>query len=79
VIGIPSERWGESPLALIVPADGADPTAQSIIEFCGERLARFKLPTAVEFVAELPRNPTGKLLKAQLREPYWEGRERAVN
>ncbi|MGB1681765.1 MAG: long-chain-fatty-acid--CoA ligase [Acidimicrobiales bacterium] len=79
VIGIPSERWGESPLALIIPAPDADPTEQEIIDHCAERLARFKLPASVERIAEIPRNPSGKILKTELRKPYWEGRERAVN
>ena len=79
VIGIPSERWGESPLALIIPAPDADPSEQEIIDHCAERLARFKLPTSVERIAEIPRNPSGKILKTELRKPYWEGRERAVN
>lgn len=79
VIGIPSERWGESPLALIVPADGADPTEEELVEYCRERLAGFKLPKGVERLTDIPRNPSGKVLKTELRKPYWEGRERAVN
>ena len=65
VIGVPSERWGESPLALIVPAEGADPTQDEIIAHCAERLARFKLPTAVERIDAIPRNPSGKILKVE--------------
>ncbi len=79
VIGIPSERWGESPLALIVTAEGAEPTQEEIIAHCEERLARFKLPAAVERIDAIPRNPSGKILKVDLRKPYWEGRDRAVN
>lgn len=79
VIGIPSERWGESPLALIVTAEGAEPTQEEIIAHCEERLARFKLPAAVERIDAIPRNPSGKILKVELRKPYWEGRDRAVN
>lgn len=79
VIGIPSDRWGESPLALIIPAPDADPSEQEIIDHCAERLARFKLPAGVERIAEIPRNPSGKILKTELRKPYWEGRERSVN
>ncbi len=79
VIGIPSERWGESPLALIIPAEGADPTEEEIIAHCSERLARFKLPSKIERVDAIPRNPSGKILKVELRKPYWEGRDRAVN
>ncbi len=79
VIGIPSERWGESPLALIVPVAGTDPSEADIIAHCLERLARFKLPSAVQRIEAIPRNPSGKILKTELRKPYWEGRERAVN
>ena len=79
VIGIPSDRWGESPLALIVPAEGADPTEREIIEHCAGRLARFKLPSAVKRIGEIPRNPSGKILKVELRKPYWEGQARGVN
>ena len=79
VVGIPSERWGESPLALIVPVEGTDPSQEDIIAHCAERLARFKLPSKVERIDAIPRNPSGKILKVELRKPYWEGRERAVN
>ncbi|MFK8025082.1 MAG: long-chain-fatty-acid--CoA ligase, partial [Ilumatobacter sp.] len=79
VVGIPSERWGESPLALIVPTEGADPSQEDIIAHCAERLARFKLPSKVERIEAIPRNPSGKILKVELRKPYWEGRDRAVN
>ncbi len=79
VIGIPSERWGETPLALIQPVAGTSPTQDEIIAHCAERLARFKLPSKVEHVDAIPRNPSGKVLKVELRKPYWEGRDRAVN
>lgn len=79
VIGIPSERWGESPLALIIPKPGEDPSEEEIIAHCAERLARFKLPSRVERIEEIPRNPSGKILKVEMRKPYWEGRDRAVN
>ena len=79
VIGVPSERWGETPKALIVRAAGADPSEQELIDYCRERLAKFKCPTSVEWVEVLPRNPSGKILKKDLRAPYWEGRSRLVN
>jgi O-succinylbenzoate-CoA ligase len=69
VIGQPSERWGESPLAVVVGKDGAIP-AQSIIAHCKGKLAPFKMPKAVEFIDEIPRNPTGKILKRILREQF---------
>jgi long-chain acyl-CoA synthetase len=79
VIGVPSERWGETPKALVVRAEGADPSEQELIDFCRERLAKFKCPTSVEWVETLPRNPSGKILKKDLRAPYWAGRDRNVN
>jgi fatty-acyl-CoA synthase len=78
VIGVPDERWGETVKALIVPAPGADPSEAEVIAHCRERIARFKCPTSVERVQEIPRNPSGKILKTVLRKPYWEGRDRFV-
>jgi long-chain acyl-CoA synthetase len=79
VIGVPSEKWGETVKAILVPAAGADFTDREILDWCRERLARYKCPTSVERMASLPRNPSGKLLKTVLREPYWKGRARRVN
>ena len=62
-----------------MPVDGADPAEQDIIDHCAERLARFKLPKGVERIEAIPRNPSGKILKTELRKPYWEGHERSVN
>jgi fatty-acyl-CoA synthase/long-chain acyl-CoA synthetase len=68
VIGIPDEQWGESLKAFIVLKAGQEATAEEMIEYCGENLARYKKPKYVEFLPELPRNPSGKLLKKQLRD-----------
>jgi long-chain acyl-CoA synthetase len=81
VIGVPSERWGETPKALVVRADNAEGGAVSeaeLIAYCRERLASYKCPTSVEWIDTLPRNPSGKILKKDLRAPYWEGRDRLV-
>jgi long-chain acyl-CoA synthetase len=78
-VGIPSERWGESVHAFVVKAAGQDPTPEDIIAFTRERLAHFKCPQSVDFVDALPRNPSGKILRRELRAPFWEGRERGVN
>jgi len=69
VIGLPSEKWGESPLAIVVPSDEAL-TAKEVLEFCRGKLAGYKRPQAVEFVDEIPRNPSGKILKRVLREQF---------
>mgnify|MGYP001033297134 CR=1 FL=1 len=79
VIGVPDEKWGETPKAIVVKAPGHDPTPEELIAYCRERLAKFKCPTSVDFVDALPRNPSGKVLKKDLRAPYWAGRERQVN
>jgi len=76
VIGIPSERWGETGLAFVVGRPGAAP--DDIIAFARERMAHFKCPSAVELVEELPRNPSGKVLKRELRAPYWKGATRQI-
>lgn len=78
VIPVPDEKWGEVPKAFVVPKNGTQPSAQSIIDFCKENLARFKAPKAVEF-AQLPKTATGKIQKFKLREKEWQGRERMVN
>ncbi len=69
VIGVPSEKWGESPLAVIVRASD-DVSPEDVIAHCDGKLARFKMPKAVEFTDAIPRNPTGKVLKRVLREQY---------
>jgi len=70
VIGVPDERWGETVKALVVVRPGAEPGPEELISFARERLAGYKLPRSVEFVDELPRTPSGKVLKRQLRERY---------
>jgi fatty-acyl-CoA synthase len=79
VIGVPSEKWGETPKAVIVLREGASATEEEIIAFTREHLAHFKCPTSVDFVETLPRTVTGKLQKFVLREHYWKGVERRVN
>lgn len=69
IIGQPSEKWGESPLAIVVPAN-SDLDEASVLTFCQGKLARFKQPTQVVFVSEIPRNPSGKILKRVLRETH---------
>ncbi len=68
IVGIPSQRWGESPYAVAVARPGTDPTAEGIIDWARERLAHFKCPVGVQFVDALPRTASGKLRKASIRE-----------
>ena len=69
VIGRPDERWGEVPVAVVVLAPGAEATADELIEHCRKQLAKFKVPKDVTFIEALPRNPSGKVLKRELRTP----------
>jgi len=71
VIGVPDERWGETVKAIVVLKEGAKATAGEIIEYCKGRLSSYKKPTSVDFLEQLPRNPSGKVLKTELRRPYW--------
>ena len=71
IIGVPSEKWGETIKALVVLAPGAQVTEAELIAHCKERLAGYKAPTSVEFRTEIPRTATGKIQKFKLREPFW--------
>ena len=79
VIGVPDDKWGESVKACVVRRPGSPVTEREIIDWMRERLAHFKCPRSVDFVEALPRTPSGKLLKRLLREPFWQGRTRAVH
>jgi acyl-CoA synthetase (AMP-forming)/AMP-acid ligase II len=79
VIGVPSEKWGETIKALVVLADGAEVTEGELIAWCKEKAAGYKAPTSVEFRDALARTATGKLQKFKLRAPYWEGYDRQVH
>ena len=79
VIGVPSEKWGETIKALVVKVEGSDLTEAELIAYCKTKVAGYKAPTSIEFRDELARTATGKLQKFKLRAPYWEGRDRQVN
>jgi long-chain acyl-CoA synthetase len=81
VFGIPHEEWGEEIKAVVQPADGVTPgpaLTADLLAFLGGRIARFKLPRTIDYVAELPRDPNGKLYKRRLRDPYWAATDRAI-
>jgi acyl-CoA synthetase (AMP-forming)/AMP-acid ligase II len=70
---VPDARWGETVKALVVARAGSSPTADELVAFARERLAGYKLPRSVDFVEELPRTPSGKVLKRELRKRYSRG------
>jgi fatty-acyl-CoA synthase len=78
VVAMPDDKWGEVPKAFVTPKPDTNPSAEEIINFCKENLARFKAPKAVEFI-ELPKTSTGKIQKYVLREKEWRNRQKRVN
>ena len=79
VIGVPDDAWGESVKAIVVLKPGAPRDAADNIAWTRGRIANFKAPKSVDFVKAIPRNLSGKILRRELREPYWKGRDRRVN
>ena len=78
VIGVPSEKWGEEVKAIIVRKEGAQSSAEEIIAWTKEKIAGYKCPKSIDFVDALPRNPSGKILRKDLREPFWKGSDRRI-
>jgi acyl-CoA synthetase (AMP-forming)/AMP-acid ligase II len=74
VIGVPSDQWGESPMALTVRAPGSKATSDEIRAWANGQLSKTQRLVAVEFREQLPRSTIGKIMKRELRAPYWEGR-----
>jgi long-chain acyl-CoA synthetase len=79
IIGIPDDKWGEAVKAVIALKPGATADEGSILDYAKTRIASFKAPKSVDFIEALPRNASGKILKRELRAPYWEGKDRAVS
>jgi len=78
VIGIPDEKFGEAVKAFIVTKDGKELPQEDVIEFCKNKIASYKTPKTVDLIEIIPRNPSGKILKKVLREPFWAGKDRQV-
>jgi fatty-acyl-CoA synthase len=79
VVAAPDDKWGEIPAALVVLKPNTTATADELIEHCRQHLAGFKIPKRIEFREQLPKGGTGKILKAELREPFWKGMEKRVH
>jgi acyl-CoA synthetase (AMP-forming)/AMP-acid ligase II len=79
VIGVPDVTWGERVHAVVVPAGGAAPSLEDLQAFCGDRIAGFKKPRSMEVAESLPLSAAGKVLKRELRKPYWADQDRAVH
>ena len=79
VIGVPDEKWGETVKAIVVLAPGATFDETRVISHCRDNLAHYKCPTSIDVVDGLPRNPSGKILKRELRAPYWAEHGRSIN
>jgi acyl-CoA synthetase (AMP-forming)/AMP-acid ligase II len=75
VIGVPDDEWGEQVKAVVVLEEGKSATAEEIIDYCREHLAGYKVPRTVDFVSDLPKTDTGKILKKLIKAPYWKEKE----
>jgi acyl-CoA synthetase (AMP-forming)/AMP-acid ligase II len=78
IIGVPDDQWGETVKAVVALKPDATATGEELIAHCREHLAHYKCPRSVDILDALPRNPTGKILKRELRQRYWKGHDRAV-
>jgi len=79
VVAKPDEKWGETVMGFVILAEDASISEDEIIAYSREKIAGFKCPKTIKFINEIPRNPTGKVLRRELREPYWKGKERNIS
>jgi acyl-CoA synthetase (AMP-forming)/AMP-acid ligase II len=79
VLGVPDDKWGEAIKAVVVLKKGEAATEEALIQHCKAELSSYKKPQSVDFVAELPKNPNGKIARKVVKEKYWAGKDRRVN
>lgn len=79
VIGVPDEKWGESVKGFVVLQPDSSLDETEIISYTRTQIAGYKCPKTINFIEALPRNPSGKILRRELREPFWEGKDRMVS
>jgi long-chain acyl-CoA synthetase len=79
VFGVPDDFWGEAVHAAVVLLPGQSASEEALLDYCAEYLSNYKRPKAIDFVVSLPKNATGKILRRDLREPFWSGRERRIS
>ncbi len=78
-VGVPDDKWGETVKGFVILKEGVELTEQDIIASTKEKIASYKCPTSINFIQEMPRNPSGKILRRELREPYWDDKGRNVS
>jgi long-chain acyl-CoA synthetase len=78
VIGVPDDKWGEAVKGLVIKKKGSEVSEEELINFCKSRLASYKKPKSIEFMVDFPKSTAGKVLKRELRQKYWEGRDRKI-
>ena len=79
VVGIPDDKWGESVIGFVVVGESKTLSEDDFISYVRTQIAAYKCPKSIKFINELPRNPSGKILRRELRDPYWEGIDRKVS
>ena len=79
VVGVPDDKWGETVKSFVILAEGINHSEDDIIAYAKKQIASYKCPTSVEFINDIPRNPSGKILRRVLREPYWDDEGRNVS
>jgi acyl-coenzyme A synthetase/AMP-(fatty) acid ligase len=78
-VGIPDDKWGETVKGFVILKQDSSITEKEIIDYTKEQIAAYKCPSSIDFITEMPRNPSGKILRRELRAPFWKDVERNVS